>query len=44
MKMLNHVMDPSNKTPSLVMEYVDHTDFRVLWPKLTLEDIQTYIL
>jgi casein kinase II subunit alpha len=30
------VMDPSNKTPSLVFEYVENTDFRELYPKLEL--------
>jgi casein kinase II subunit alpha len=38
------VMDPSNRTPSLVFEYVETTDFKELYPQLTLEDIQTYIL
>ena len=40
----NKVMDSSTRTPSLVFEYVDTTDFRDLYPKLSLEDIQTYIL
>jgi casein kinase II subunit alpha len=40
----NKVADPSTKTPSLVFEYVENTDFRSLWPDLTLKDIQTYIL
>jgi len=38
------VMDPSNKTPSLVFEFVETTDFKELYPQLTLEDIQTYML
>ena len=42
--MLNKVADPSTRTPSLVFEYVDNTDFRALWQILTLNDIQTYIL
>ena len=33
------VADPSTRTPSLVFEYVDNTEFRTLWPQLTLEDI-----
>ena len=42
--LLNKVMDPSTKTPSLIFEYVDSTDFRELYARLTLEDIQKYIL
>jgi len=38
------VMDPSNRTPSLVFEFIETTDFKDLYPQLTLEDIQTYIL
>mmetsp|Transcript_11085 Transcript_11085/g.18572 ORF Transcript_11085/g.18572 Transcript_11085/m.18572 type:complete len:303 (+) Transcript_11085:247-1155(+) len=43
-EMLNQVYDPSNKTPSIIFELVENKDFRQLWPLLTLEDIQTYIL
>lgn len=43
-ELLNKVADPSTRTPSLVLEYVDNTDFRALWPILSLNDIQTYIL
>ena len=39
----NRVIDPSNRTPSLVFEYVENTDFRELYPKLTMEDIQRYM-
>jgi len=42
--MLNKVADPSTRTPSIVFEYVDNTDFRALWQILTLNDIQRYIL
>jgi len=42
--LMNKVADPSTKTPSLVFEYVENTDFRALWPDLTLKDIQSYIL
>ena len=42
--MANIVADPSTRTPSLVFEYVENTDFRTLWPELTLEDIRTYVL
>jgi casein kinase II subunit alpha len=34
--MINKVADPSTKTPSLIFEYVENTDFRALWPELTL--------
>lgn len=42
--MHNQVADPSTRTPSLVFEYVENTDFRALWPELTLKDIQRYIV
>lgn len=38
------MIDPTNKTPSLVLEYVEADEFRDLYPKLTMEDIQIYIL
>lgn len=34
--LLNKVADPSTRTPSLIFEYVENTDFRTLWPELTL--------
>ena len=34
--LMNKVADPSTKTPSLILEYVENTDFRTLWPDLTL--------
>ena len=37
--LMNKVVDPSTKTPSLIFEYVENTDFRSLWPDLTLNDI-----
>jgi len=40
----NKIMDSSTRTPSLVFEYVDATGFRELYPSLTVEDIQTFIL
>ena len=43
-KLSNLVADPSTRTPSLVFEYVENTDFRQLWPELTLEDIRRYVL
>jgi len=37
------VMDVHSKMPSLVMEHVNNTDFRVLYPKLVDYDVRYYI-
>ncbi|KAF4747658.1 Casein kinase II subunit alpha, partial [Perkinsus olseni] len=37
------VRDPNSKTPSLVFEYVDNTDFKTLYPTLTDMDIRYYM-
>jgi casein kinase II subunit alpha len=37
------VRDPQSKTPSLVFEYINNTDFRTLYPVLTDYDIRYYI-
>jgi casein kinase II subunit alpha len=42
-KLLDIVRDPVTKTPSLVFEYVNNTDFKVLYPTLTDYDIRYYI-
>ncbi|GAB4813402.1 hypothetical protein N2152v2_000448 [Parachlorella kessleri] len=42
-KLLDVVRDPSSKTPSLVFEYVNNTDFKVLYPTLSDYDIRYYI-
>lgn len=42
-KLLDIVRDPQSKTPSLVFEYVNNTDFKVLYPTLTDYDIRYYI-
>jgi len=42
-KLLDIVRDPQSKTPSLIMEFVDNIDFRVLYPKFTDFDIRFYI-
>lgn len=42
-KLLDVVREPSTKTPSLVFEYVNNTDFKVLYPTLTDYDIRYYI-
>ena len=42
-RLLDVVRDPDSKTPSLVFEHVDNTDFKVLYPTLTDYDIRYYI-
>lgn len=42
-KLLDIVRDQHSKTPSLVFEYVNSTDFKVLYPTLTDYDIRYYI-
>ncbi|KAK9458579.1 casein kinase II subunit alpha [Lipomyces oligophaga] len=37
------VRDPQSRTPSLVFEYVNNTDFRLLYPRFTDYDIRYYI-
>ena len=37
------VRDPQSKTPSLVFEYVNNTDFKTLYPTLVDHDIRYYI-
>jgi serine/threonine protein kinase len=43
-KLLDVVRDPQSKTPSLIFEYVNNTDFKVLYPTLVDMDIRFYIL
>ncbi|KAJ9441537.1 Casein kinase II subunit alpha [Diplonema papillatum] len=42
-KLLDVVRDPRSKTPALIFEYVNNTDFRTLYPTLTDMDIRYYI-
>ncbi|CAI9111309.1 OLC1v1011505C1 [Oldenlandia corymbosa var. corymbosa] len=42
-KLLDIVRDQHSKTPSLIFEYVNSTDFKVLYPTLTDYDIRYYI-
>ncbi|CAD7703757.1 unnamed protein product [Ostreobium quekettii] len=42
-KLLDVVRDPQSKTPSLIFEYVNNTDFKVLYPTMTDYDIRYYI-
>jgi len=43
-KLLDIVREPQSKTPSLIFEYVNNTDFKVLYPILTDYDVRYYIL
>jgi len=42
-QLLDVVRDSQSKTPSLVFEHVNNTDFKVLYPTLTDYDIRYYI-
>jgi casein kinase II subunit alpha len=42
-KLMDIVRDPQSKTPSLIFEYVNNTDFKVLYPRLSDYDIRYYI-
>lgn len=42
-KLLNVVKDPEARTPSLIFEYVNNTDFKILYPKLSDLEIRYYI-
>ncbi|RZR79859.1 hypothetical protein BHM03_00005709 [Ensete ventricosum] len=42
-KLFDIVRDQQSKTPSLIFEYVNSTDFKVLYPTLTDYDIRYYI-
>ncbi|CAD8146245.1 unnamed protein product [Paramecium pentaurelia] len=37
------VRDPASKTPCLVFDYIDHVDFRSIFPKLTDIEIRFYL-
>eukprot|EP01065_Artemidia_motanka_P034989 TRINITY_DN42959_c0_g1_i1.p1 TRINITY_DN42959_c0_g1~~TRINITY_DN42959_c0_g1_i1.p1 ORF type:complete len:334 (+),score=81.17 TRINITY_DN42959_c0_g1_i1:196-1197(+) len=42
-KLLDVVRDPQSKTPSLIFEYVNNVDFRVLYGTLTDTDVRFYM-
>jgi len=42
--LLDVVRDPATKTPSLIFEYINNTDFKVLYPTLSDYEIRYYIL
>jgi len=41
--LLDVVRDPATKTPSLIFEYINNTDFKVLYPTLSDYEIRYYI-
>ncbi|EGD83394.1 CMGC/CK2 protein kinase [Salpingoeca rosetta] len=41
--LLDVVRDPKSKTPALIFEHVNNTDFKVLFPRFTLQDIRYYL-
>jgi len=41
--LLDVVVDSQSKTPSLIFEYINNTDFKTLYPTLTDHDIRYYI-
>ena len=42
-QLLDVVRDPQSKTPSLIFEHINNTDFKLLYPTLTDFDIRYYI-
>nr|BAN64941.1 casein kinase II, alpha chain (CK II) [Babesia bovis] len=42
-KLLDIVKDPQSRTPSLIFEYVNNTDFKILYPTFTIADIKYYM-
>jgi len=43
-KLLDVVRDPQTKTPSLIFEYVNNVDFKVLYPTLQDMDVRYYMM
>ncbi|KAL1932264.1 hypothetical protein VTP01DRAFT_9320 [Rhizomucor pusillus] len=41
--LLDVVRDPQSKTPALISEYVNNTDFKILYPRFTDYDIRYYM-
>lgn len=41
--LLDIVRDPQSKTPSIITEYINNTDFKVLYPKFSDFDVRFYI-
>ena len=42
-QLLDVIVDPSSKTPSIIYEKINHVDFKILFPKLTSIEIKYYM-
>ncbi|KAI8073812.1 casein kinase II alpha subunit [Gongronella butleri] len=42
-RLLDVVQDPVSRTPSLIFESVNNTEYKLLYPRLTTQDIQLYM-
>ncbi|KAI9104736.1 CMGC/CK2 protein kinase [Phlyctochytrium arcticum] len=42
-RLLDVVREPQSKTPALIFEHINNTDFKTLYPKLTDADVRYYI-
>jgi hypothetical protein len=42
-QLLDVVRDPQSKTPSIITEYVNNTDFKVLYPQFSDYDVRFYV-
>jgi len=42
-RLLDVVKDPQSRTPSLIFEYINNTDFKTLYPTLSDYDIRYYV-
>ncbi|CAD8082726.1 unnamed protein product [Paramecium primaurelia] len=43
LKLLDVVFDPASKTTSLILEFINNTDYRVLYPQLQDQDVRFYM-
>ncbi|KAI9486264.1 MAG: casein kinase II subunit alpha [Benjaminiella poitrasii] len=41
--LLDIVRDPISRTPAIISEYVNNTEFKILYPRFTVYDIQFYM-
>ncbi|KAI8887292.1 Pkinase-domain-containing protein [Backusella circina FSU 941] len=42
-ELLDVVRDPQSRTPSLIFEYINNTEFRILYPRFTDYDVRYYM-
>lgn len=40
---MNALFDHQSKTPSIITEYINNTDFKILYPKFTDFDVRFYV-